>query len=603
MTMIWNKIQKRAIGFGFAGAVLALTPALGAAVTYDTRVLTGDAAPHPFSDPSFTGFRSFPVINSQGRVAFIADIAGPGIGTAQDSGIWYEDGGTVTRVMLEGFRTVRMPSNVFFSSFAELVINDAGQVAFLGKLTGSGVGSSNDDGVWSNGSGSLDMLAREGDPAPQTEPGVNHNALFYTTPKFNNAGQTAFFGNIIAPGLGQNVIWLHNGGELDLVARDSAAAPGLPGVQFGPLNQPTVNGSGVLVFQSSLSGAGVTATNDTAIWAGGPGSLSVVARAGDPAPGLDPAFSLSGFEAAPVINDAGQIAFVGYLDGPGMTLLNNYGIWTTGTGAFSLVARSGAPAPDIEAGVNFQVLSQPMINSAGRVAFHASLIGSGTHSYNNDGIWSDASGSLRLVARDGQAAPGTDPGVIFYQVGESPYPLFFNNAGQIAFRSKLVGPGVTAGVNDLGIWMTDHGGGLELIARTGDLFDVNDDPLIEDLRTISAIDEFNSGGSGGQDGRGTSLNDAGQLVFRLAFTDGTQGIFVAALPLVGDLNGDGFVGIQDLNIVLGAWNQNVDAGVLSAGDFNGDGFVGIEDLNAVLGHWNAGTPPADFAVPEPARFR
>jgi hypothetical protein len=72
-----------------------------------------------------------------------------------------------------------------------------------------------------------------------------------------------------------------------------------------------------------------------------------------------------------------------------------------------------------------------------------------------------------------------------------------------------------------------------------------------------------------------------------------------ALP--GDLDGDGFVGITDLNIVLGNWNQNVTAGDPLVGDPSGDGFVGIEDLNEVLGNWNAGTPPqAVNAVPEPA---
>ena len=37
-----------------------------------------------------------------------------------------------------------------------------------------------------------------------------------------------------------------------------------------------------------------------------------------------------------------------------------------------------------------------------------------------------------------------------------------------------------------------------------------------------------------------------------------------------------------------------------AGDLNGDGFVGLDDLDTVLGNWNAGTPPdTDAAIPEP----
>ncbi len=69
--------------------------------------------------------------------------------------------------------------------------------------------------------------------------------------------------------------------------------------------------------------------------------------------------------------------------------------------------------------------------------------------------------------------------------------------------------------------------------------------------------------------------------------------------ITGDLDGDGFVGINDLNIVLGDWNQSIPPGNPLA-DPSGDGFVGIDDLNTVLGNWNAGTPPTGAAaVPEP----
>jgi hypothetical protein len=73
--------------------------------------------------------------------------------------------------------------------------------------------------------------------------------------------------------------------------------------------------------------------------------------------------------------------------------------------------------------------------------------------------------------------------------------------------------------------------------------------------------------------------------------------------LAGDLNTDGFVGIEDLNLVLGHWNQTTSKGDPLTGDPTGDGFVGIEDLNTVLGNWNAGTPPppqeVSQVVPEP----
>ena len=77
---------------------------------------------------------------------------------------------------------------------------------------------------------------------------------------------------------------------------------------------------------------------------------------------------------------------------------------------------------------------------------------------------------------------------------------------------------------------------------------------------------------------------------------------VRVVPLIGDLNADGFVGIDDLNIILTGWNQSVTPWDLAAGDVDGDGFIGIADLNLVLGTWNAAVPPAvgsGAAIPEP----
>jgi hypothetical protein len=59
------------------------------------------------------------------------------------------------------------------------------------------------------------------------------------------------------------------------------------------------------------------------------------------------------------------------------------------------------------------------------------------------------------------------------------------------------------------------------------------------------------------------------------------------VPMPGDLTHDAFVGIEDLNNILGHWNQSVETGGKS--DPSGDGYAGVEDLNVVLGNWNAGT--------------
>ena len=88
--------------------------------------------------------------------------------------------------------------------------------------------------------------------------------------------------------------------------------------------------------------------------------------------------------------------------------------------------------------------------------------------------------------------------------------------------------------------------------------------------------------------------------FSYAF-DANAILTLTLVSLPGDLNGDGFVGIADLNVILPNWNAQVTPGDLLSGDVNGDGFVGIGDLSTVLSNWNAGTPPSDVlaGVPEP----
>ncbi len=72
---------------------------------------------------------------------------------------------------------------------------------------------------------------------------------------------------------------------------------------------------------------------------------------------------------------------------------------------------------------------------------------------------------------------------------------------------------------------------------------------------------------------------------------------------VGDLNGDHYVGIADMDIVLANWGSTVDPGNRSLGDVTGDGLVGQEDLQAVLDTWGTAALGYDAPtepIPEPA---
>ncbi len=96
----------------------------------------------------------------------------------------------------------------------------------------------------------------------------------------------------------------------------------------------------------------------------------------------------------------------------------------------------------------------------------------------------------------------------------------------------------------------------------------------------------------------TGFSDLGNGMW-MSLTYGANAL-TGTIQLIGDLNGDGFVGLDDLDIVLNHWNQSVSAGVGMSGDPSGDGFVGLDDLDLVLNNWNNGTPPiAPANIPEP----
>ena len=100
----------------------------------------------------------------------------------------------------------------------------------------------------------------------------------------------------------------------------------------------------------------------------------------------------------------------------------------------------------------------------------------------------------------------------------------------------------------------------------------------------------------------TTADEAITLFVDLA--NRTLGLVSASIP--GDLNGDGYVGLDDLQPILDHWNQNVTVGDASMGDIAGpngsgpDGYVGLDDLQPVLDHWNEGILPTPSAIPEPA---
>jgi sugar lactone lactonase YvrE len=182
-------------------------------------------------------------------------------------------------------------SGAVFATFSSPAINDGKHVAFLATLKAA-VGDTttkNAKGIWADDSNSVrQLVARLGQVAPGT--GTNATFLTFSDPVYNASEAVAFRGTLsvgtgLAPAAMASGIWSTSGGSLALVAQQGTQAPGCAtGVKFLAFTElalDNVNGGGVL-FLATLSGTGVTAANNTAIFCvDNNGTLQLVVRTGD----------------------------------------------------------------------------------------------------------------------------------------------------------------------------------------------------------------------------------------------------------------------------------------------------------------------------------
>jgi hypothetical protein len=539
-----------------------------------TVAFTGQPAPGTPSGTTFESFSSHyfigdidpifrgPVLNDAGQTAFRANLLGSGVDSTNNQGVWSEGSGSLALVARTGSQAPGAPSGMNFGLYSlgfELftpALNNAGQTAFYGALADDRLG------LWSEGSGSLALVAADGVHAPVLPSGVNFSYAIFDEgnrknftdwPHLNDAGQIVFTTALVGTGVTPSTdmgVWLGKDvNNLALVDRKGDQAAGLAtGVRYHAQLPVALNDAGQTAVVSYLQGIGVNSSNNTAFFYGSPGNLTFVARAGDQAPDMPSGVTIEGLFAPIEINNAGKIAFQAWMTGGDVVDgVNSEGLWSNVSGSLQLIARSGSPAAGAPAGVNYGLFSQSsfaLLNDSGQLAFHAGLEGSGVDGTNNEGIWLGEPDNFALVARRGEQAPGAPSGVNFSDLD---YPAL-NSAGQIAFRAKVTGDGVDFS-NDRGIWATDRDGALQLIARTGDLVEV----APGDFRTLGSIDFIPV--SANSDGRRSAFNNVGQLAFWASFTDGSQGVFVSneVATVPGDFNFDGTVDAAD----YAAWRNGL----------------------------------------------
>jgi hypothetical protein len=364
----------------------------------------GNASPIP---SNVLASLSYPALNTGGTLSLTSAFVTTPASTAPTKlGVFIETKpGSLMTVAADAFAAPGLNPPTVFSAILPAPLS-------LGGLTA--ISANNGNGLWSDRTGSLALVVGAGTPVPDIE-----GATFaHVDPASQNIeGGAAFRARVTGTGItsANNAgVWIA-GAITRLLARTGDQAPGFAkGVVFSELAlTPAIEASAAVTFWARVAGPGVVPGADQAIYTTRlKDPLTSLVKAGDPAAGIFDGALYYAFGAPIVVNDAGDAAFIARLAGPLVTPANNGALYVfpASAGEPRLVAREGDQVFN-GTGIVFEHFVRPALNGFGRVALLAYVSGTGITSGNN--LWLLAEGPdhrLVRVAATGQSFQ-VSPGV------------------------------------------------------------------------------------------------------------------------------------------------------------------------------------------------
>jgi hypothetical protein len=528
----------------FAGLALSalqfIVEPLDAAPAIRTVALEGQQASGTSAGVLYSAFGERPpAINNLGQVAFRGFLAGGGADNTNAIGIWSESSGSLELVARSGSQVPGLSSGATYSDIGYPLISDNGKTAFRGFFQGTGINSGNNTAHLVSDSASAIIVAQEGDLAPGVTPSAEFG-LMSRDPLLSIDGALAFSSS----STGGRGIWSDYSGALSNVALVGMQAPSLPpGSSFGSnLVEVDFNSAGQITLTDMID----PRSGPRGVWRASSGNIELVAATGQQAAGMPTGTILSDVNSSS-LNSNGQVSYRGRFLDSDADFYNDNGIWLFDNGSTSLLVHSGEQAPSLPLGISLRALTGSL-NEQGQMWISSSLAGVGVNVNNDFATWiRDSDGAFQLVAREREQTPGLPSGYLFTEMVPVVSQIFpsmtINTIGQIVFQREYK-TSLTGGPAGNGIWAQDIHGNLQLIAATG--FDLEIAP--GDSRTVSFLRFHGSGNN--ESGQRSGFNDRGQVAFYAAFTDGSSGIFVSNLVAIPEPSAIILVGIPALGMLL-----------------------------------------------------
>jgi hypothetical protein len=177
-------------------------------------------------------------------------------------------------------------------------------------------------GLWSTTDNTFQPVASTsaGGPGPNLGAGISFRNLSSVGRTLTESGKVVFEGQLTGTGvnsLNDDGIWTTARGQLEIVARtdDDLHGPGLgPGIQFDDFVSYEMNDAGDITFVAEVAGTGITISNDVGLCAWVNGQIIKLAREGDwvdihPDPQITELRRIDYVDVwAPTINNKGQLA-------------------------------------------------------------------------------------------------------------------------------------------------------------------------------------------------------------------------------------------------------------------------------------------------------